>query len=201
MEQTIEKITKENTVPKLCLHSCCAPCSTYVIQYLSEHFLLTVFYYNPNIDDKDEYNKRAQEQQRLIEQIPTKYPVKFVQGNYDVKLFHQMAKPLAMCKEGGARCEACYKLRLEETARYAKSNNFDYFTTTLSISPMKNAEKLNEIGDMLAKKYEVPYLNSDFKKKDGYKASVGLSEIYGLYRQAYCGCSYSKAEALSSSEK
>ena len=196
MEKVLEQLEKEGKVPKLLLHSCCTPCSTYVIQYLSNRFEVTVFYYNPNIDDEREYIKRSKEQMRLIDQLPTKYPVAYVEGNYDVERFYEMAKPLAHCKEGEERCFKCYALRLGETAKYAKEHDFDIFATTLTISPLKNATKLNEIGEKLGDKWCVPYLDSDFKKKNGYRQSVLMSETYGLYRQDYCGCSYSKAEML-----
>lgn len=193
-ERTIEHLKKENKVPKLLLHSCCAPCSSYVIDYVSEYFDVTVFYYNPNIDEKEEYHKRAKEQQKLIECMPTKFPVKFVEGDYDVEAYTKKAAPLSTEKEGGARCFMCYGMRLKKTAVLAKEEGFDYFTTTLTISPLKNAAKLNEIGRALEEQYDVSYLYSDFKKKEGYKKSVALSEQYGLYRQDYCGCSYSKQE-------
>lgn len=196
LEKLIQQLEKENKVPSLCLHSCCAPCSTYVIEYLSQYFKVTVFYYNPNIDEKDEYLKRAAEQERLISEMVTKYPVQFAEGSYDVEAYHKKAKPLAKEPEGGARCTVCYEMRLDNTAQYAKAHGFEYFTTTLTISPMKNAKKLNEIGLSLEEVYGVKYLASDFKKKEGYKKSVALSEKHHLYRQDYCGCSYSKAEAL-----
>lgn len=192
LDKIIEKIQKEGMVPKLFLHSCCAPCSTYVIEYLSNYFYITVFYYNPNIDDKEEYSKRLLEQKKLICNMDTKYPVKFVEGDYDVNLFRKIAKGLTQEPEGGKRCLACYRLRLKKTAQYAKAHEYDYFTTTLSISPLKNASKLNEIGLALQDSIGPLYLPSDFKKKNGYKRSSELSRQYGLYRQDYCGCSYSK---------
>lgn len=192
LEQTLEKIEGQEKVPTLLLHSCCAPCSTYVIEYLSNYFYITVFFYNPNIEEVDEYYKRAQEQQKLISEMNTKYPVEFLEGEYRVEDFYKIANLLADEPEGGKRCFACYGLRLKKTAECAKKQGFDYFTTTLSISPLKNAQKLNEIGEKLQESIGISYLFSDFKKKDGYKRSTQLSKEYNLYRQDYCGCSYSK---------
>ena len=192
LEETIAKHQAGGEVPTLLLHSCCAPCSSYCLEYLSNYFYITVFYYNPNIYPEEEYKKRVKEQQRFIEQLPAKYQISFVEGNFETKRFYEAVKGLEDCKEGGERCFICYKLRLEETAKLAKSMGVDYFTTTLSISPLKNAAKLNEIGVQLEKKYGIKYLNSDFKKKNGYKRSVELSEEYGMYRQYYCGCVFSK---------
>lgn len=191
LDKTLEKLTKEERVPKLLLHSCCAPCSTYVLEYLSQYFEITVFYYNPNIYPESEYTKRIWEQQKLIEELPAKHPISFMAGPYDKERFYEMASGLEHVKEGGARCMKCYELRLREAARIAKNAGFDYFTTTLSISPLKKAERLNEIGQRLGEEYEVEYLLSDFKKKNGYKRSIELSKIYGLYRQDYCGCEFS----------
>ncbi len=191
LEKLIERLTKEDRVPKLLLHSCCAPCSSYVLEYLSNYFEITVFYYNPNIFPENEYTKRILEQQTLIGDMKVKHPVSFLAGNYDRDRFFQIAEGLEHLREGGERCFKCYELRLEEAAKIAKDAGFDYFTTTLSISPMKNADKLNEIGTRLADKYGVQYLQSDFKKKNGYKRSIELSSEYGLYRQDYCGCEYS----------
>lgn len=181
LEKVLVKLEKEGRTPRLLLHSCCAPCSSYVLEYLSKHFEITVFYYNPNIFPESEYTKRILEQQTLIGEM--KYPVSFIAGNYDKEKFYEMAKGLEHLKEGKERCFKCYALRLEETARLAREGEFDYFTTTLSISPMKNADKLNEIGTMLGRKYGVEYLQSDFKKKNGYKRSIELSKEYDLYRQ------------------
>ena len=192
LDKTLNEIKGKEDVPSLLLHSCCAPCSSYVIEYLSNYFYITVFYYNPNIDEIDEYKKRAKEQQRLIQNMKTKYPVRYAEGNYDVEEYIRIASPLKDEKEGGARCMLCYELRLREAARYAKEHNYDYFTTTLTISPLKNSQKINHIGETLQKEYDIPYLFSDFKKKEGYKISLVLSNEYNLYRQDYCGCSYSK---------
>lgn len=192
LENEIETITKENRVPTLLLHSCCAPCSSYCIEYLSQFFKITVFYYNPNISEETEYRKRVEEEKRFIHEFPVKYPVSMIEGEYDTKKFYDIAKGYEKVPEGGERCFRCYEMRLRETAKVAKQQNFDYFTTTLSISPLKNAQKLNEIGKKLSEEYEVSYLFSDFKKKEGYKRSIQLSEEYGLYRQNFCGCVYSK---------
>lgn len=191
LEKLIVKLEKEEKVPRLLLHSCCAPCSSYVLEYLSNYFDITVFYYNPNIFQESEYTKRILEQQMLIGEMKVKYPISFVAGNYDREKFYELAKGLEHLKEGGERCFKCYALRLEETARMAKEAEFDYFTTTLTISPMKNAEKLNTIGVKIGEKYGVKYLQSDFKKKNGYKRSIELSNEFGLYRQDYCGCEFS----------
>lgn len=194
LEKELQKLEKEDRIPRLLLHSCCAPCSSYVLEYLSDFFEITVFYYNPNIYPDSEYTKRVEEQQTLIGDMTFQYPVSFIEGNYDTAKFYEMAKGLEKVKEGGERCFRCYELRLRETAKLAAKQGFDYFTTTLSISPMKNAQKLNEIGAQLAGKYGVPYLFSDFKKKNGYKRSIELSGEYGLYRQDYCGCVFSMKE-------
>lgn len=189
-------------VPTLFLHSCCAPCSSYVLEYLREFFRITVFYYNPNISQEEEYYKRVREQKRLIQEFNTQvekgvasaYPIKITEGIYSKELFFERVRGVEHCREGGERCFVCYKLRLEETARGAKEAGADYFTTTLSISPLKNAAKINEIGEALSLEYQVAFLPSDFKKKDGYRRSVELSKEYDLYRQDYCGCVFSKAE-------
>lgn len=191
LDKLIEGLQKEDKIPSLLLHSCCAPCSSYVLEYLSQYFAITVFYYNPNIFPESEYTKRILEQQMLISKLEVKHPIRFLAGDYERSRFFEMAKGMEHLPEGAERCFGCYKLRLEETARMAKEGEFDYFTTTLSISPMKNAEKLNEIGKHLAAQYQVAYLPSDFKKKNGYKRSIELSKEYGLYRQDYCGCEFS----------
>ena len=177
--------------PTLFLHSCCAPCSSYVLEYLSAFFRITVFYYNPNIYPAEEYGKRVEEQKNLIEKLPSVYPIKFVEGVYDKERFYEMAKGLEQVPEGGERCFRCYELRLRETARLAAERGFDYFTTTLTISPLKNAAKLNEIGGLLGEEYQTVWLPSDFKKKNGYKRSIELSKEYNRYRQDYCGCVFS----------
>lgn len=195
LNKKLDEIKKSGSVPSLLLHSCCAPCSSYVLEYLSEYFDITIFYYNPNISPYEEFQKRVTEQQRLINEMPLKRKVDFIEGNYDCEAFFEIAKGLEHLREGGERCFKCYRFRLEETAKTAVTYGFDYFTTTLSISPLKNAQILNEIGKELSNVYGVPYLFSDFKKKEGYKRSCELSRIYSLYRQNYCGCVYSKAEA------
>ncbi len=192
LDKLIKKLEAEQRVPRLLLHSCCAPCSSYVLEYLSSYFSITVFYYNPNISPESEYTKRLFEQQMLIDRLPARYPVAFAAGPYDSERFFQMAKGLEQVKEGGERCFRCYELRLREAAKMAKNAEFDYFTTTLSISPLKKADKLNEIGVRLGEEYGISYLMSDFKKKNGYRRSIELSKEYSLYRQNYCGCVFSR---------
>ena len=192
LDEMIAGLEEKGEVPKLLLHSCCAPCSSYVLEYLSNYFYITVLYYNPNIYPEDEYYHRAAEQKRFIKEFPTKYPVTYVEGNFEPERFYETVKGYENIREGGERCFRCYELRLREAAEYAKKLNCDYFTTTLSISPMKNAVKLNEIGGRLAEEYGIPYLYSDFKKRDGYKRSTVISAEYGMYRQDYCGCVFSK---------
>lgn len=194
LEKTLSFLKEEGKVPKLLLHSCCAPCSSYVLEYLSDYFEITVFYYNPNVFPESEYTKRILEQQTLIQEMKAKNPVSFIAGSYDKEKFYESIAGMEHLKEGQDRCFKCYELRLEETARIAKECEFDYLTTTLSISPMKNADKLNEIGIQIGNKYGIEYLQSDFKKKNGYKRSIELSGEYGLYRQDYCGCEFSMRE-------
>ena len=200
MEKILRMHTAEGRVPTLLLHSCCAPCSSYVLEYLRQYFDITVLYYNPNITEREEYEKRAAEQKRLIREMneeadgDCKNRILVEEGRYDPERFLAAAKGLELVPEGGERCFKCYEIRLREAARIAREQGFDYFTTTLTISPLKNADKLNEIGNRLAEEYGVAFLPSDFKKKNGYKRSVELSEKYGLYRQDYCGCVFSKAE-------
>lgn len=195
LEKIIDKITEEERVPRLFLHSCCAPCSSYVLEYLSRYFSITLFFYNPNIFPEEEYGKRVEELRRMLQEMKLVHPVTLMEGTYRPQDFFDMAKGLEQVPEGGERCFRCYRLRMEEAARLAREGGYDYFTTTLSISPLKNAGKINEIGEELAKLYQVPHLPSDFKKKNGYKRSVELSAEYGLYRQNYCGCIYSKKQA------
>ena len=188
---------KGGQAPALFLHSCCAPCSSYVLEYLCGWFRITVFYYNPNISEDGEYRRRVEEQKRLIEAYNREgrgYPILIEEGDYEPSRFFEVAAGLEDCPEGGERCFQCFDLRLRETAKRAKAGEYDFFGTTLTISSLKNAQKLNEIGSALAEEYSVAWLPSDFKKKDGYKRSVELSAEYGLYRQDYCGCAYSKAE-------
>ncbi len=185
---------------RLFLHSCCAPCSSYVLEYLRPYFQITVFYYNPNISEEKEYVIRREEQKRLIRELNTGacsedvYMIDYVDGDYEPDRFYRIVKGLEQCPEGGERCFGCYELRLRKTADMAKQARADFFTTTLTISPLKNAEKLNEIGERLSEEYEISFLPSDFKKKDGYKRSIELSKKYELYRQDYCGCIYSKIQ-------
>ncbi|MDO5574004.1 MAG: epoxyqueuosine reductase QueH [bacterium] len=186
LEQLIAGLQSENQKKKLLLHSCCAPCSSYVLAYLKQYFDITVFYYNPNIMPEEEYQKRLSEQKRLLQEAYAE--VQFIEGHYEPAVFHKMARGLEQEPEGGARCFRCYELRLRETARLAKENGYDYFATTLSISPHKNATKLNEIGERVGAENGIPHLPSDFKKKEGYKQSIELSKKYHLYRQIYCGC-------------
>jgi len=200
-QKKLDEIIDNLDSPKsLLLHSCCAPCSSYVLKYLSDYFEITVFYYNPNITDEDEFKKRLQEQIRFINEFKPKYEIKIIEGIYEKEKFEEISKGLEDLPEGGERCFKCYNMRLEKTAAFAKELNFDYFTTTLSISPYKNAFKLNEIGEELEKKYNVKYLYADFKKKEGYKKSTELSNIYKLYRQDYCGCIYSKRDMINKKE-
>jgi hypothetical protein len=199
LEQTLESL-EGGEAPTLLLHSCCAPCSSYVLEYLSRYFRITVFYYNPNIYPDTEYAMRVREQQAFIRRFPAEHPIDFIEGAYDTERFYEMARGLEGLPEGGERCFRCYELRLRETAKLAVQRGFDYFTTTLSISPLKNADKLNEIGGALGAEYGVSYLYSDFKKKNGYKRSTELSREYGMYRQDYCGCVYSYRERQKAKE-
>lgn len=196
LDKIIAKNESAGRLPSLLLHSCCAPCSSYCIEYLSRYFKITVFYYNPNISEEQEYRKRVKEQMRLIASMPVQHPVSFVEGDYHPEEFFAMAKGLEHCPEGGERCFRCYEMRLRAAALKAKELGADYFATTLSISPLKNAEKINEIGERLSGELGIAYLVSDFKKREGYKRSIELSKEYGLYRQNFCGCAFSKAEAL-----
>ncbi len=193
LEQRIEGRTGKE---RLLLHSCCGPCSSYCLEYLSAYFDITVFYYNPNITERGEYEHRVKEQQKLLRLMGEELGVSFgfAEGNYEPERFLERAKGLETCPEGGERCEKCFELRLEETARHAKEHDFRLFTTTLTISPLKNAELLNTLGCGIAEGFGLEYLTSDFKKRNGYKRSIELSKKYGLYRQDYCGCAFSKAE-------
>lgn len=195
LDKIIERNKREDALPSLLLHSCCAPCSSYTIEYLSDYFKITVLYYNPNISPREEYEKRKAEQIRLINSLPVKNKVDFLDCDYDSSEFFDIAKGYESCKEGGERCFRCYELRLREAAKKAKEKGFDYFCTTLSISPLKNAQKINEIGLKLQGEYGVSWLPSDFKKREGYKRSIELSREYNLYRQNFCGCVFSKKES------
>lgn len=190
LDKLIEKNKKEGIVPSLLLHSCCAPCSSYVIEYLSDYFNITVLYYNPNIGEEEEYIKRRNEQKRFIKELKTKYPVSFIDGDYNPDEFFTTVKGLENEPERGKRCSICFSLRLSYTAKIAEEKSFDYFATTLTLSPLKNAEVINNIGSGIKCRSE--YLPSDFKKKEGYKRSIILSKEYNLYRQNYCGCVFSK---------
>lgn len=214
LDKILESIGGDDQcVPTLFLHSCCAPCSSYVLEYLRQYFRITVFYYNPNITGDEEYRKRVAEQKRLIaaynEAVTEQgkdssqktggytgraYQIDVIEGDYEPERFYEITKGLEQCPEGGERCFVCYELRLRETAKRAAAGDYDYFTTTLSISPLKNAAKLNEIGERLAQEYGAVWLPSDFKKRDGYKRSIELSKEYDLYRQDYCGCVYSRRQ-------
>ena len=182
------------TVPTLLLHSCCAPCSSYTLEYLSRYFSITVFYFNPNISPKAEFDKRFAEQKRLIETLPSENKISLICGDYNYDEFLNVARGYESVPEGGERCFRCYRMRLEKPAELAKQNGFDYFCTTLSISPLKNSQKINEIGFNVAEKYGVKWLPSDFKKREGYKRSIELSREYDLYRQNFCGCVFSKSQ-------
>lgn len=195
LEKLIENQQREGSKPSLLLHSCCAPCSSYVLEYLAPYFQICDFYYNPNISPKKEYEERREELVRLISEMGLSEQVTFLEGSYQPEDFFALAKGLEELPEGGERCFRCYELRLRESARMAKEQGADYFATTLTISPLKNAQKLNELGERLAEEYGVKYLPSDFKKKNGYKRSVELSAQYELYRQNYCGCVFSKRQA------
>ena len=196
LDKLIDRFQKEGQVPSLLLHSCCGPCSSFCIEYLSRYFNVTVFYYNPNIYPDEEYYHRVKEQQRFIEAFPTINPVKFIEGDYDKESFYDIAKGLEKEPEKGIRCHKCYQLRLRRTAKKAKELGLDFFTTTLTISPMKDSQVLNELGMKLAEEEGVLWLPSDFKKKEGYKRSTELSQEYDMYRQDYCGCVYSFNERL-----
>lgn len=195
LDKLIDNISSHEVVPSLLLHSCCAPCSSYCLEYLSKYFSITVLYYNPNISPEIEYYTRVKEQVRLINSLPAVNKISFIEGEYKPEIFYNAVHGFENEPEGGARCSICYELRLREAARIAGEHNFDYFTTTLSISPLKDSERLNNIGGKLAEEYGVKYLFSDFKKKNGYKRSIELSKEYNLYRQNFCGCIYSKMEA------
>ncbi|MBQ7148925.1 MAG: epoxyqueuosine reductase QueH [Pseudobutyrivibrio sp.] len=191
LDKLIAEFDKEGRVPSLLLHSCCGPCSSYCIEYLSQYFNITVFYYNPNIYPDEEYYLRVKEQQRFIEAFPTRHPVSFIEGDYDKESFYEIARGLEQEPEKGARCFKCYDLRLRRTAQVAREKGFDFFTTTLTISPMKDSQVLNEIGIRISEELGVKWLPSDFKKREGYKRSSELSREYEMYRQDYCGCVFS----------
>ncbi len=215
LEKRIDGFQKEGRYPSLLLHACCAPCSSYCLEYLRQYFDITVFYYNPNIMRETEYRKRVEEEKRLIaaynEQVKSgnfegmrsdssARLINIIEGDYIVSDFLDVVKGLESCPEGGDRCTKCFELRLEESARIAREKGFEFFTTTLTISPLKDAERLNRIGQDMGEKYGVSYLPSDFKKKEGYKRSIELSKMFDLYRQDFCGCEYSRQEREASKE-
>ena len=191
LENTLKNLKEKKT---LLLHACCAPCSSYVIEYLSNYFDITILFYNPNINNETEYNKRLQELERFVKEFKTNNPVKVISLGYNHDEYLQTVLGLEEEKEGGSRCLKCYRLRIEKTFEYAKKYNFDYVTTTLTISPLKNSQVINKIGSELENIYHINYLYSDFKKKEGYKRSIVLSHEYNLYRQDYCGCEFSKRD-------
>ena len=193
-DKELEKIINnlDGKVPRILLHSCCAPCSSYVISYLSIFFDISIFYYNPNISPREEYLKRKNEQIRLINTIKTKNKLDIIDCDYENDIYEDKIKGLENEPERGKRCTVCFNLRLDRTARMANELGYDYFATTLTVSPYKNSKLINEIGLELENKYDIKYLVSDFKKKDGYKKSIELSKEYNLYRQDFCGCKYSK---------
>lgn len=202
LDKTLETLVRENRVPTLFLHSCCAPCSSYVLEYLAKYFRITVFYYNPNIYPPEEFSTRAAEQERLIGELNEAglsgdgakiHPIKLIRGEYQPEVYYETVKGFEGEPEGGARCTECFRLRLNEAARLAKEGGFDYFTTTLSISPLKDAKRLNTLGEEAGERFGVKFLNADFKKKNGYKRSIELSREHNLYRQNYCGCVFSQS--------
>ena len=200
LDGILKELEKQDRVPKLLLHSCCAPCSSYVLEYLSQWFEIEDFFYNPNIAPEKEYRFRAEELARLIREMPLRHPVHFIEGRYDPERFYETSKGLEDVPEGGERCRKCFALRLEEAAREAEKTGCDFFATTLTISPLKNAEVINRIGEETAARHarqgqgQLRYLPSDFKKRDGYKRSLELSGEYDLYRQNYCGCIFSRKQ-------
>ncbi len=209
LENRIEEFQKNKEYPKLLLHACCAPCSSYCLEYLRQYFDVTVFFYNPNITSDGEYKKRVEEEKRLISEYNRQVEegsfdrmnsderarkIEIIEGEYDPKDFYDAVKGYEDCKEGGKRCRKCFELRLKESARIAAERGFKYLTTTLTISPLKNADVLNEVGEQAAVEAGVVFLPTDFKKKNGYKRSIELSQMFGLYRQDFCGCSFSKAQ-------
>lgn len=194
LDKVMETLRREGKRPTLLLHACCAPCSSAVLEQLTEQFQVSVLFFNPNISPKTEFDKREDELERLIREMPAARDAKMIRTAYEPSAFFEAVRGMEDIPEGGERCFVCYRLRLEAAAQYAKEHGFDYFATTLTISPLKNAAKLNEIGEELALQYGVMHLPSDFKKKDGYKRSITLSKEYDLYRQDFCGCVFSKME-------
>lgn len=197
LDEITDKIEKEGAKKNLLLHSCCAPCSSYCLLYLSKFFNITCLFYNPNITEEEEYTKRVNELRRFIDTVNKEHSlsIKFIEGKFEPDKFFEKTKGMGSIPEGGERCFVCYRMRMEEAVKYAIEYKADYFTTTLSISPLKNAEKINEIGEELSEIYDVKHLPSDFKKRNGYKTSIELSRQYELYRQNYCGCVFSRNDA------
>ncbi|WP_044957150.1 epoxyqueuosine reductase QueH [Butyrivibrio sp. LC3010] len=209
LEKKIKEFEKEGRRPRILLHACCAPCSSYCLEYLRQYFDVTVFFYNPNIMNAAEYRKRVDEEKRLIAEYNRQVDeqtfegmksderagkIEIIEGDYIVSDFLEAVKGLEDCPEGGDRCTKCFELRLEETAKIALKEKFEFFTTTLTISPLKDADRLNRIGQSMSEKYGVSFLPSDFKKKEGYKRSIELSHKFGLYRQDFCGCEFSRQQ-------
>ncbi|MDO5018710.1 MAG: epoxyqueuosine reductase QueH [Lagierella massiliensis] len=194
LEKIVKNIDLENP-PTLLLHSCCGPCSTSVLDYLTKYFKVTILYYNPNILPTEEYYKRLEEQKKVIDLVDKRFKIDFIEGRYEPREYFDVVKGLTNLPEGSKRCFNCYELRLRESAKYAKDMGMDYFATTLSVSPYKNAQVINELGEKIAEEYGVKHLPNDFKKKDGYKKSVEFSKSWNIYRQDYCGCPFSKREA------
>lgn len=200
-EEILESLSERRDKPSLLLHACCAPCSSYVLEYLTNYFKITILYYNPNIYPVEEYQRRLNELKKFLQDASFANSVTLVEDRYEQTEYYDAIKGLEMLGERTKRCYSCYELRMEEACKYAKNHNFDYFTTTLSISPYKNSEWINEVGMKLEEKYSISYLYADFKKKNGYKRSLELSKEYDLYRQDYCGCEYSKAVRENSIKK
>lgn len=196
LEEFLDELVANKQIPRLMLHSCCAPCSSYCIEYLSQYFEITVFYYNPNIFPDEEYYLRVKEQQRFINEFPTKNKVSFIEGDFDKDRFYEIAKGLEDTPEKGPRCLKCYELRLRKTAEVARQEGLDYFATTLTISPQKDSSVLNNIGYAVAEDLGINYLATDFKKKNGYLRSCEISREYDMYRQDYCGCVFSYNERM-----
>ena len=192
----INEIENLDTRKRILLHSCCAPCSSWVITFLTKYFDITILYYNPNIAPKEEYTKRKKEQIRLIKEIETIGKIDIIDCDYDNDIYEERIKGYENCPERGERCTICFNIRLEKTAKIAKENGYEYFCSTLTVSPYKNANLINQIGEELGKKYNIRWLYSDFKKQNGYKNSIELSKKYNLYRQAYCGCIYSQKKKI-----
>ncbi len=216
LEKRIEEFQRDGRYPKLLLHACCAPCSSYCLEYLRQFFDITVFYYNPNIMREPEYRKRVEEEKHLIAEYNRQVEsgdfegmhsdenarrIEIIEGDYIVSDYLEAIKGLESCPEGGERCTKCFELRLEESAKIASEGGFEFFTTTLTISPLKDAERLNRIGSQMGEKYGVQFLPSDFKKKEGYKRSIELSHKFDLYRQDFCGCEFSRQERAGAEQK